>query len=249
MAQLLEASQLAKADRVDEEKISQLVADAEKCLLNQDVACVKVKTREVLSISPDNHRAEQLFAEADALEQNRILQDYSQQVDTCLAQQDMGCVQMFTNKAQELNPEHELSKRLASNWQALQEQSQTNAEQQQQKLQAALAQAQTCMSQKSYACAISKAADALAVDPSNVQAIEIKQVAQLAQQQSAESSRKIEKLLAEANECMSKKNYSCTIAKAESALDLDAANANALALKLRAQETQRKLKETGLIIK
>lgn len=248
-AQLLEASQLAKADRVNEEKIVQLMADAEKCLLDQDIACVKVKAREALSLSPDNHRAEQLFAEADALEQNRILQGYSQQVDTCLAQQDMGCVQMFTNKAQELNPEHELSKQLAKNWLALQQQSQTNAEQQQQKLQAALAQAKTCMNQKGYTCAIANAVDALAVDPSNVQAIEIKQAAQLAQQQSAESSRKIEKLLAEANECMSKKNYSCTIAKAESALDLDASNANALALKLKAQETQRKLKETGLIIK
>jgi len=243
-AQLLEASQVAKADRVNEEKVSQLLADAERCLVDQDIACVKVKSREILSITPENPRAEQLFVEADELEQNRVLQEYAQQVDTCKVQQDMNCVQMFTHKAQELNPEHEITKRLVAELQA----AQSDAERNQQQLQAALAQAQSCMNQQTYACAITNAEAVLAVDPSNVQAIEIKQSASLAQKQRLEIAGKIDKLLAQANECMTKKNYSCTIAKAESALDLDASNTKAQALKLKAQDTQRKLKETGLII-
>lgn len=247
--QLLQASQLAKADRVTEEKITQLLLDAEKCLADKDVPCVQVKSREVLSLSSENPRAQQLFAEADMLQQDLTLQEFSQQVDSCLAAQDMGCVQMFTNKAQELNPEHKVSRDLAAKWQLLQQQTQSDAQQQQQKVLAELTQAQSCMIQKNYNCAITKATNALAIDPANVQAVEIKQAANLAQQQRIENSRKIDKLLAEATECMNKKNYSCTIAKAESALDLDAGNANALALKVKAQDTQRKLKETGFTIK
>jgi hypothetical protein len=47
---------------------------------------------------------------------------------------------------------------------------------------------------------------------------------------------------------MSKKNYACTIAKAESALDLSPNNKDALAKKRKAQETQQKLKESGFNI-
>lgn len=246
--QLLQASQLAKADRVNDEKVTQLLLDAEKCLADKDIPCVQVKSREVLSLSSENARAQQLFAEADMLAQDTTMQGFAQQVESCLATQDMGCVQMFTVKAQELNPEHAVSQNLAAKWQALQQQTQSDAQRQQQQLQAELDQAKSCMNQKNYSCVIRKATDALAVDPTNVQAVELKQAASLAQQQEIVASRKIEKLLAEATECMNKKNYSCTIAKAESALDLDAANAKASALKLKAQDTQRKLKETGFSI-
>lgn len=247
--QLLQAAQLAKAAWVNEEKIAQLLLDAENCLAEKDAACTQVKAREVLGMTADNPRAQQLLTQADGLEQDAVMQEYARQVDTCLAEQDMGCVQMFTDKAQALNPEHRVSRDLALKWQVLQQETQSNALRQQQKLQAELTRAQACMSQKDYTCALDRAAKALAVEPSSVQAIEIKQAAQLAQQQARDVSRKIEKLLGEATDCMNRKNYSCTIAKAESALDLDSGNEKAMAIKLKAQETQRKLKETGFIIK
>ena len=61
---------------------------------------------------------------------------------------------------------------------------------------------------------------------------------------------KVAKIVAQAKECLEKqKNYTCAIAKAEAALDLIPNNVEALAIKTRSQETQRKIKETGFNIK
>lgn len=120
---------------------------------------------------------------------------------------------------------------------------------QQQSIAKELNAAQACLLQRDYDCALTLSANILMLDPANAQAVEIKQSANLALQQSRSLGAKLDKLLAEANVCMGKKNYSCAIAKAESALDLDASNKKAKELKTLALETQRKLKETGFTIK
>jgi regulator of sirC expression with transglutaminase-like and TPR domain len=91
---------------------------------------------------------------------------------------------------------------------------------------------------------------ALAIDSANGQAMEVKQTAAVADKQIRESQEKVTRILTQAKECLEQqKNYSCAIAKAEAALDVMPNNADALAIKKRAQDTQRKIKETGFTIK
>ena len=106
------------------------------------------------------------------------------------------------------------------------------------------------MQQKKYDCAIQQANVALTLDAANSRAMEIKQTATAEAQQGRDAEGKVEKILAQAQDCLDKKkNYSCAIAKAEAALDLMPNNPAAIAIKTRAQETQRKIKETGFTIK
>jgi len=114
---------------------------------------------------------------------------------------------------------------------------------------AALASARECLDGKDFPCAIHNANAVLELDVANAQAIEIKQAAALAQEQSKDLTQKINRLMGDATTCMDKKNYSCAIAKAESVLELDAGYKPASTLKNRALETQRKLKETGFTIR
>jgi tetratricopeptide (TPR) repeat protein len=121
---------------------------------------------------------------------------------------------------------------------------------QQQKISDSLLQAQTCLTQKKYECAIKQADAVLAIDSANGPAMEVKQTAAVADKQIRDAQEKVTKILTQAKVCLDKqKNYACAIAKAEAALDVMPNNAEAMAIKARAQETQRKIKETGFTIK
>ena len=246
--QLLEQAKLAKESRALEEKARALLDEANACLAQGDAICVQVKARDLLALEPANVQAQQLLATANQQLQDRALEDLAAQADSCLAQADLACAELFLGKARELNPIHPtslaLGQRIEAQQQALRERQAGLAQQVQQ----GLTRANQCLARRDYACVSAAAEQVLALEPSNAQAIELKQSANLAQSQARDLSQKVDKLLGEARACMDKKNYSCSIAKAESALDLIPGHREAQALKTRAQETQRQLKESGFKI-
>ena len=246
---LLQQAKIAKAERADEEKIVQLMRDAKACSLSEDWACVQVKAREVISLSAQHNDAKNMLAQANQVIEARNIQALVAQGESCFAQGDVNCAQGFALRVYELNPENEQGQAFARKLQQAQQQTRRLEEAQQRELDTYLAQAQACLAREDFACASAQAVRALGVDAANAQAVEIKQRASFAQQQRQTLAGKVDKLLLQADECMRKKNYACAMAKAESALDLDAGNIAAAALKQKAQDTQRKLKETGLIIK
>jgi tetratricopeptide (TPR) repeat protein len=134
--------------------------------------------------------------------------------------------------------------------QAVEQQGKLVALAQQQKIKDLLLQAQTCLQQKKYECAIKQADATLALDAANGPAMEVKQTAAVADKQIRDAQDKVAKILSQAKECLDKqKNYTCAIAKAEAALDIVPNHAEAMSLKTRAQDIQRKIKETGFTIK
>ncbi len=248
-AQLLAAAQLAKQVRAEDEKVEQLLREAGDCLAQGEAACVQVKARDVLALKAGSAQAQQLLQQANRQLQDKAIGDLVQQGESCLQQDDSNCAQLFLDKARELSAEHAQTQQLAADLRNYQ-QRQANAQQaQSEKIQQLLSRANQCLLRKDYACATAESEAVLRLDGANAQAIEIRQSASLAQQQARDLGQKVDKLLNEADACMQKKNYSCTIAKAESALDLTPGNARAQALKIRAQDVQRKLKESGFNIK
>lgn len=249
-SQLLKASQLAQQKKEETQKISTLLADGEKCLADKDDACAQVKAREVLGLEPQNTRAQQLSAAANDLEQTNTIADYVQQAEACLQNKDFSCAEMFAKKSADVNPNNPSVQTLQTKLQSLQQQSKLAAQLQQQKISQQVLMAQECLNQKKYDCAIKQANIALSLDAANSQAMEIKQIASVADRQGRDAQEKVAKILAQAKECLDKqKNYSCAIAKAESALDIIPDNPEAIAIKSRAQATQKKIKETGFTIK
>jgi citrate lyase gamma subunit len=248
-AQLLQSAQIAKQNRADEETIVRLLQEANDCLVRDDIACTQVKARDILALDEDHLQAQQLLQKANQLTQTQAINDLVQQAETCLQQNDIACAELFYGKANEMNAGHvavqALGVKLASYQQSRLAQEQALAQQVQQ----GLSEANQCFIRKDYGCTVRAAERVLQLEPANSQAVELKQSASLAQQQAKDVAQKVNKLLGEANSCMDKKNYSCAIAKAESALDLSPGHKQALAMKNRAQETQRKLKESGFTIK
>ena len=236
-----------------QQKIAEKMAAAQACFTAGDLNCAIEQSLVATSLEPDNQLAREFLQAAQAAKVARAEEEKMlalvQEAETCLSQQDLNCANLFAGRARELNASHPASKALTEKIAGIEQQRQAVIDAQQQALMSELNAALACLVQRDYECALAKSANVLAIDPANAQAVEIKQSATLAQQQDKSMAPKRDKLLAEANTCMTKKNYACAIAKAESVLDLDAGNKKAQELKTLAQETQRKLKETGFTIK
>lgn len=249
-AQLVKVAQLALQKQEETQKISALLQDGSACLAAQDDACAQVKAKEVLAIDARNQAAQQLLAAANTMDVNQNVMENVHQAQSCLQAKDMACAELFAKKAAALNPNDQGVLALEQALAAQQQQAKLAAQLQRQKIALQLQLAQDCLTQKKYDCAIAQANAVLALDAANAQAMEIKQSASVIQQQGRDAETKVANILAQARDCLDKKkNYSCAIAKAEAALDLMPGNSEAIALKTRAQDTQRKIKETGFTIK
>jgi len=248
--QLVKASQLAQQKQEEAKTITRLLGEGDNCLAAQDDACAQVKAKDVLAIDANNLRAQQLLAAANDLDKNQNIADNIQQAESCLQNKDIACAAMFAKRAAELDQAAPAVVALQSTLHNLEQQGKLIAQAQQQKINELLQQSKTCLAQKKYECAIRQADAVLQLDSANASAMEVKQTAAVADKQIREAQEKVNRILTQAKECLEKqKNYTCAIAKAEAALDVIPNNAEAIAIKTRAQETQRKIKETGFTIK
>jgi len=248
--QLIKVSQLAQQKQDAAQAITRLLQEGDNCLAEHDDACTQVKAKDVLALDANNLRAQQLLAAASDLGKNKAIGDNLQHAETCLQNSDFACATMFAKKAAELNAFHPAVSAMNAKLHAVEQQGKLVALAQQQKIKDLLLQAQTCLAQKKYECAIKQADATLMLDAANGPAMEVKQTAAVADKQIRDAQEKVAKILSQAKDCLDKqKNYACTIAKAEAALDIVPNHAEALALKTRAQDIQRKIKETGFTIK
>jgi len=233
--------------------IAEKITAAQQCFAQSDFNCAIEQSMVATNLAPDNQVAIALLQAAQTAKAERADEEKMaalvQEAETCLQQQDLNCARLFAERARELNASHSASQLLMEKIAKIEQQQQLALAAQQQSINQELVTGQNCLNAKDYDCALAVAAKVLSVDPASAQAVELKQSAAMAQQQYKELGAKTAKLLDDAERCMGKKNYACAIAKAESALDLDSTNKAAIALKTRAQETQRKLKETGFTIK
>lgn len=233
--------------------IAEKMSAAQACFAAEDFDCTIEQSLVAANLDPQNMAATQLLAAAQTAKEQRVnderIRELISEAQTCIGHQDLDCAAMFLQKAEAIGPHNSL---VVSFHEALSvaraQQAQSNAEKEQ-RIAAGLAAAQDCLDARDYACATDGASAVLALDSASAEAIEIKQAATMAQEQSKVLTGKITKLMGDANACMEKKNYSCAIAKAESVLEMDAGYRPASLLKSRAQETQRKLKENGFTIR
>jgi len=245
---LLLKSQDAQKRNMKNAQIARLIKEANKCVENHDVACVQVKSREILNLDKNQAEGLTLAETASQLQNENTLQLWLKDGENCLAADDLECAKMFLEKAITVDANHPSVLGLQNRVLAVE---QTNAETlaQMQSINTKLLQdANQCFNQRNFDCTLKKVEEVIAKDSTNTDAIALKQRAEIAKQQQQETTQKVKKLLSEADDCMVKKNYACAIAKAESALDLSPNNKDALAKKRNAQETQRKLKESGFNI-
>lgn len=235
------------------ETITEKVAAAQSCFAAQNFDCAIEHSLVATNLDPMNQVAIQLLAGAqkakEQMASDERVRELIGEAQTCLQQQDLDCASLFLQKAEAVAAQHPSVVSFHEALSVARAQQAQSAAAKQQAINELIEQGKECLLAKDYLCTVDAANKVLEQDAANAQAIEMKQSATLAEEQSRDSMEKINRLMADANNCMNKKNYSCAIAKAESALELDNTYQPAMKLKSRAQETQRKLKETGFTIK
>lgn len=236
-----------------QKNIAEKISAAQTCFDAGDYDCAIEHSLVATNLEPANNRAVQILSQAQIAKEQRVNQERIRELiaeaQTCLQQEDFDCAALFLQKAEAVGPQDSQVVSFHEALSVARAQRAQSLAKKQQEVDDVLARARDCLQIRDYACATDQANIVLELDSTNTQAVEIKQTAISAQEQAKELNEKISKLMRDANTCMDKKNYSCAIAKAESVLDLDGSYQPASKLKARAQETQRKLKETGFTIK
>lgn len=246
---LLKQSQTAEAANQKNKQITRLLKEANACVDSQDAACVQVKSRDILTLDPKHPQGLELAKQANQMSNQDAVESWLAEGKTCLDQGDVSCARMFLEKAVAVDKDSAAVQEFSDHITSVEAKNAQKLEQQEAVNKQALQSANQCLAHNNFQCALAHADEILARDPGNGDAIALKQRAQLAEQQNREVTQKVQKLLAEADTCMLKKNYACAIAKAESALDLSPNNPQALAKKRKAMDTQQKLKESGFNIR
>lgn len=241
-ATLLKNAQLGLQKQQQATRISHLVSEAQNCLTEKNYACTQVKAREILDQVPAHVEAQALLAKAEALIKSTEIAGLISQAEACLAKNDLGCAEVLNEQVSSINRQHPDAVELATKVIAAKNQSMQIVQATAQKTASLVNAGRNCLAQNNFACALTQANAALAVDRSNTSAIELKQQAQSGQKQAATSQNTVDELLSQAQACLDKKNYACAIAKSEAALSVIPGNSQAASIHTRAVETQRKIK-------
>jgi len=106
-----------------------------------------------------------------------------------------------------------------------------------------MSEAKKCARQNNFDCSSKYAKQALALKPNNVAAEELYQTSNYEQIQRLKNLEKADKVLRDGQKCLAKLDYSCAIAKSESALDFVPNYKKALQLKRDATESLNKVKK------
>lgn len=233
--------------------IAEKITRAQTCFAEQDFGCAIEQSLVATNLDPSNSTARQLLLAAQQAQEQRIqdekISELIGEAQQCLLQQDLECAMVFLQKAEAVGVHNSQVVSFHEALSVARAQQAQSATKRQAEIDDALARANSCFSTRDYSCTVNSVDRILELDPAHAEAISLKQKIASAKEQEDALAGKVSRLMADAENCMAKKNYSCAIAKAESVLELDAGYQPATKLKGLAQETQRKLKETGFTIK
>ena len=242
--ELLKGAQQAQQKFEQQARIGRLLQESRDCLGEADYGCAKVKAREVLSVASGNAQALQLLEKIESQSRRDNVDAYLARANNCLDKGDVDCANEILDEAKIAGVEpaelYQARKRADDVARSLQDEARELEAVIQTKIDAAW----VCYRRNDFSCASGKAEEVLALDASNAGAIEMQQSVKLAKAQQRNNQKTVAKFLGEAEDCYQKRNYSCAIAKSESALAILPDSADAMAMKKRAVNSQNKAKKS-----
>lgn len=218
-------------------QISEIHTSALNCIQVGDLDCARAEVMALQRISPDSPLIMDI--------QTRLqIKEARDNAERCMAEKQYDCVVQNTNIILGLeagNADALILSEQAKRLQAKQQQSEASNQQQYNKN---MTEAQNCFVAGNYACSIKTAKKALQYKPSDVDAETMIQKASYAQAQQQQAMSKAKNMLSQGKTCFEQKNYSCAIAKSESALEFVPGFDEAARLKQQAQQEIMKLKQS-----
>ncbi len=228
--------------------VDDMLQRANKCHQEEDYFCEVASAKAILGAVPEHSEAAEILARAEKdLANFRLQNEISQaliKAQECFAQSDYECALEAAKQILQRDSNHEAALNLQSLVSATIENNKLQLAQQTQAFNESMDKANECFNQRNYDCAIEQAQQALIYKPDNATAESLIQSATYANQQTQQNKQKAQKVLQDGLKCFKKLDYSCAIAKSESALEFIPGYREALKLKRDAQKAMESVKGT-----
>jgi serine/threonine protein kinase len=233
---LLESS---TRDRIDGMMIS-----ANNCLQANNLKCADNALRKLIEMKPNSRYISTLQLSIENKKQEFVLSSMLQKAKKCFNNKNYECVITETKTIQDTSVNSESSASLSKDIVVLIEQSHKKIKFNNDRYSVFMSKSVNCFKNKNYTCAQAQAKLALKFKPEDPKSKKLYQDAFYAKTQHNIRVSKVRKILMKAEKCYKVKNYSCAIAKSESALEVIPSYTAALNLKTKAKNEITKLKQS-----
>ncbi len=219
--------------------INETLDKATECFSNENYSCAIESVNAILEMDPEHKQALRLKNEAN-MSQN--IQKLMLNAEECFYKKDYQCVMSEASLVLEHNAKHNqasiLFKQSESAW-AIEVEA---LKQQTIDFNKIFDKAKQCFDEKDFVCAKHYSAEALLIKTENINADELYQNSIYSIKLQKENQQKADEILADGRQCLIRLNYSCAIAKSESALAFVPHYKKALQLKRNATESLKRVK-------
>lgn len=221
-------------------------ATFDECLLQQDLDCANRALSDIQQFKPSADRLSDLQKRLDAVATERQNAQWLREARDCLAREEFTCA-IARAEGVLARGENATATALREDALAAQRQWQFALAAREAEFQRSFAAAETCLQKKDYDCATKQIRVAEATKLHAMQVQSLAQKIEFARAEHESSLRKAQNVLAKGRACFDKKNYSCAMANAESALEFVADYRPALQLRRDAQDAVDRLKQQIII--
>lgn len=230
--QALSILQQSKSDHLNQQ-VQLLVEKIDQCFSQNDIAnCAQTHLNKLAEITLNTPQAEHFQAVANAKQTQINIKNSIQIAEHCFVQANYSCVLENTNNILIQSPNHKQALALA-----------LKANSKEASFKSHIKKAKDCFNQENYVCSIKHAKLALKIKLEDSAAETLYQNSTYAQQQQQENIKRADKILQDGLLCYKNLNYSCAIAKSESALEFVPDHQKAIQLKFNAIQSMVKVKQ------
>ncbi len=225
-------------------KINQLIQSVKFCIDDaQAIDCANQEFTELSQLIPDSPILKKLSQEVELKNRQIAVNNTLALASQCFESGDYQCAQREANKAVTLDPKSEPAQKLLLDSQQALQQYQLKLANENKAYQQAMNRGQQCFERQDFDCTIKQANRALQIKPADSKADELSKNAAFAKKQYQENLTRANKVLQDGYACLKKLDFSCAIAKSESALDFVPGHIKALQLKKDATESLNQVKK------
>lgn len=220
---------------------------AKDCLYTEDFKCAVENALVVGSLAPANAEARRLLevaeqAQAD-VQQAKQVSRHLQEAQNCLEQENLDCARRKLDEAREAGAQPAELYPIQRAVDVLDDELMAFARDREQRLDLLAEEGRACLESANFDCADDRVAQLLAANPGSSRATELRRSVTSARQQQQFRETTVAGFLQEAQDCLERKDYSCSIAKSESALAIIPRHPDASAMIRRADGAQQKAKK------
>lgn len=239
---LLEAARQAQAEAERADMIENRLQAARGCLQASDYDCAERRLTSLLDVVPDQLEAQQMLRETLEAKRSAKVASLLKDAGGCVDDGDIDCARTALEEARASGATAAELLPVQRGLDNLVEARMAAARNRRERQQLLADEARACIKRLDFACAEQRVEQLRKLDPDGTAVGELQQAIAAAREQQRFREQTVAGFLQEAESCFQRKDYSCAIAKSESALAIMPAHQPAKKMIERANNAQKKAK-------